>query len=287
MDVFTDAFFTSDLSGRAFPFTAWVHKGPSPYLYHWHDDVELIYVLHGPMDVYMQGTNRLETGDILLVAGGEPHCLFAEDEKSERIAIRFSMQMVKPLLEEHSENLALIERIAQVKKCSRDWPEESRVRVRNIMTRLYAEYTGKEDGYQVAICALIYELMLVMLRELPVEPVVENIRRSNQENNFKRAIHYLAAHYTEDISLKDCADVLGLNMNYFSRFFRAQTGINFHEYLTTLRLKKAEYLLLTTGLSVTEVVAQSGFQNVKTFNRVFKNAHGISPREFRRANKTA
>ncbi|MBR6790219.1 MAG: helix-turn-helix transcriptional regulator [Oscillospiraceae bacterium] len=285
MDVFAEVFYAPDQAGRAFPFTAWFQRGPSPCLYHWHDDVELIYVLQGPIEVRARSSSQLDTGDILLIAGGEPHCLLAESEKSERIAIRFGMQMVKPLQEEHAENLALVERITQVKKCSRDWPEESRIKIRNIMTRLYDEFTGKEEGYQVAIRALTYELMLVILRELPVETAHENIRRSNQENNFKRAIYFLASHYTEDISLKDCADALELNMNYFSRFFRAQAGVNFHEYLTTMRLKKAEYLLITTGISVTEVVEQSGFQNVKTFNRVFKNAHGISPREYRRQHR--
>lgn len=285
MDAFADVFFAPDLGGRTFPFTAWVSQGPSPYLYHWHNDVELIYVMKGSLQVNMQGQHRMETGDILLVAGGEAHCLFAEGDENERIAIRFSMQMVKPLLEEHDENLMLSDRVARAKKFSRDWPEESRKRVRNIMTQLYAEYTDRKDGYQVAIRALIYELMLIIIRELPVENTTESVRRINQENNFKRAIYYLASHYTEDISLKECAEAIDLNMNYFSRFFRAQTGINFHEYLTTLRLKKAEHLLLTTTLSVTDVVQQSGFQNVKTFNRVFKNAHGCAPRDFRRSRK--
>ena len=285
MDAFADVFFAPDLGGRAFPFTAWINRGPSPYLYHWHNDVELIYVMKGSMTVNMQGQRHMEAGDILLVAGGEAHCLFAEEEESERIAIRFGMQMVKPLLEEHTENLVLNDRIAKAKKFSRDWPEESRTRIRNIMTKLYAEYTDKRDGYQIAIRALVYELMLIIMRDLPTEDTAESIRRTNQENNFKRAIHYLASHYTEDISLKDCADAIDLNMNYFSRFFRAQTGINFHEYLTTLRLKKAEHLLLTTKLPVTDVVRQSGFQNVKTFNRVFKNVHGCAPRDFRRNRK--
>ena len=287
MDAFADAFFASDLGGRGFPFSAWRRKGASPYLYHWHDDMELICVTKGSLTVSTQKEYRLKEGDILLVPCGEPHCLFVGEGECERIVVRFSMQMVKPYLEEHAENLALAERIALAKKYSCDWPEESRARMYTIVERLYAEHTENKDGGKLAVRALLFELVLMILREIPVEEVRESGRRANQVNNFKRAIHYLAAHYTEDISLQDCADAMDLNMNYFSRFFRAQTGINFHEYLTTLRLKKAEHLLLTTGISVTEVVQQSGFQNVKTFNRVFKKAHDCSPREFRRGSKKA
>ena len=107
-------------------------------------------------------------------------------------------------------------------------------------------------------------------------------RRDNRDVNLKKTLSFLAENYTRDISLKECADVMGFNMNYFSRFFRSHTGIHFHQYLTALRLQKAQQLLLTTGLPITEVVIRSGFQNAKTFNRVFKNTYGCSPREFRR-----
>lgn len=283
MDAFRDAFFAQDPSERVFPFLAWIHKGSSPYLYHWHEDVELVCVLKGPMRINMRESHPLETGDILLIAANEPHCFFAEGEGTEHLAVRFSPQLVKPLLDGEDESLHLLERVAQVKKCSRDWPGKSCLKVRSILKRLYDEYTAKADGYQVAIRALIYELMLIILRELPADIVSESSRRTAQDQNFKRAVYFLAEHYVDDISLKDCADVMGLNMNYFSRFFRAHTGINFHEYLITLRLKKAEHLLRTTNLTVTEVVQQSGFQNVKTFNRVFKKAHGCAPREYRRS----
>lgn len=148
------------------------------------------------------------------------------------------------------------------------------------------EAASQSAGWQVAVRGGLFELALMMLRELP-ESREEPARRNSKDTGLKKTLLFLAENYTRDISLKECADEMGFNMNYFSRFFRSHTGIHFHQYLTTLRMQKARQLLLTTGLPITEVVSRSGFQNAKTFNRVFKNTCGCSPREFRREGAAA
>ena len=277
-----DIFYEHDFSGSDFPFLAAEHGGKSALLYHWHDEIELVCILDGPVDAGIHNRMyHLQPGEMLLIGSGETHCFFTEGDSARRRTLKFSPQLAMPLLREGMEGQRLMQRLAGVKKCSREWPETARLKMQDIAQRMYEEFTSRKEGYQLAIRALIYDMMLVVLRELPEEEV-EGLRQAGQDSGFKRALCFLQKNYTSDISLKDCADAMGFNMNYFSRFFRTHTGINFHEYLTTLRLRRAEWLLTNTALSVTEIVGQSGFQNVKTFNRVFKKAHACSPREFRR-----
>lgn len=88
-------------------------------------------------------------------------------------------------------------------------------------------------------------------------------------------------HYTEAISIKEIAGVLGLNEIYFSRFFKANMGTTFLEYLNMVRLEKIYVDLLNTNMSIGEIQEKHGFYNEKVFRRMFREVYGCSPREAR------
>ena len=264
-----------------FPFQAAVESG-SGQLYHWHDEIELVLVQEGTLDAVIPGRSyHLQPGEILIIGSGEVHCLTSDDPASKRVSVRFSPRLAAGKLSDGSELSGLNECFTRVSRCSAQWGEAETEEVRKLILQMMQEDVDRRKGWQAAVRAEIYQLMVMMMRRLP-DRGEDAARKAVQDVSLKKTLSFLAENYTQDISLKECADAMGFNMNYFSRFFRSHTGIHFHQYLTTLRLQKAERLLLTTGLPITEIVFQSGFQNVKTFNRVFKNAHGCSPREFRR-----
>lgn len=86
----------------------------------------------------------------------------------------------------------------------------------------------------------------------------------------------------EDLTLKEVADAVGLGRERLSRLFHASLGLTFSDYLNQVRLEKCCHLLRSSKLSVTDVAFASGFQSISQFNRRFKAAEGISPREYRR-----
>jgi two-component system response regulator YesN len=97
----------------------------------------------------------------------------------------------------------------------------------------------------------------------------------------KRALDYLGEHYNEAVSLKEIAALVHLNPNYFCQLFKAETGENFSNYLTSLRLKKAEELLKNTDLRAYEIAEKIGYPNLSYFSRIFKKYTGKSPFEYR------
>jgi AraC-like DNA-binding protein len=107
---------------------------------------------------------------------------------------------------------------------------------------------------------------------------------SNQEGHIDRienVIHYLNANMAEQIRLDDIAKVAGMGPNSFCRFFRANTGKTFVEYLNSTRITEACRLLIETDDSVTKIAFHVGFNNLSNFNRQFRNLKGLSPREYR------
>ena len=95
-------------------------------------------------------------------------------------------------------------------------------------------------------------------------------------------IDYIEMNYQNQITLDEIANEAGFSKFHFTRFFKDMTGVTFLNYLNNFRITKVEEALLNTEISITNIAMKSGFKNIKTFNRVFKNIKGCSPMEYRR-----
>lgn len=93
---------------------------------------------------------------------------------------------------------------------------------------------------------------------------------------------YLQNNLTEEYTLDGLAERFFLSKSYMTRVFRTVTGFSVVEYVTFIRVRKAQSLLRETGLSVTEIAEQCGFSNITYFEKVFRTATGVSPGKYRR-----
>ncbi len=91
---------------------------------------------------------------------------------------------------------------------------------------------------------------------------------------------YIEDNYFKSIRMAEVANMVGMSYNYFSRFFREATGMNFSEYVTHIRMEKAREMLDDPTIKVHEVSRKVGYENPKHFTRVFKSYYGISPKEY-------
>ncbi|TYR74486.1 response regulator [Rossellomorea vietnamensis] len=96
-----------------------------------------------------------------------------------------------------------------------------------------------------------------------------------------KALHYIHAHYTDELTLQNVADHIHISRNYFSILFKRLMDQNFIDYVIELRVKKAKALLRQTSLKVYEVAANAGFNDVKYFSKLFKKVTGQSPGDYR------
>ena len=117
-------------------------------------------------------------------------------------------------------------------------------------------------------------------RPLAFAPWAKN-RRMNSDPRIRAVLSYLSQNASERISQKDAADLVRLSPAAFSRFFRRAVGKTFSSYLTDLRLSDVSRRLLESDDSISRIAYDTGFDNLSTFNRAFRQARGLSPREFR------
>lgn len=102
------------------------------------------------------------------------------------------------------------------------------------------------------------------------------------DEKLREILTYIDHNYTGEISLHACVEHFGYSSGYFSEYFSSRMGISFQETVKTLRVEKAQWLLMTEDLPITGIGYQSGFRDIHTFNRLFRRQCGISPRKFRK-----
>lgn len=96
---------------------------------------------------------------------------------------------------------------------------------------------------------------------------------------------YIEAHLTEPITLEMLASRVHFNKTYFVKRFRELWGFSPMKFVNTLRLQRAEQLLLTTQLPLSQIARQCGFSSLHYFSRRFHESYGISPQTYRNQHK--
>ena len=111
---------------------------------------------------------------------------------------------------------------------------------------------------------------------------IRSLRSAHAEHKEMRAaIAYIRENYWKDLNMAMAANHVSLNYAYFGQLFKEYTGESFVSYLRRVRIEKAKELLVHTDAKVYEVARRVGFDNVKHFNRVFKELEGITALEYR------
>ncbi len=108
--------------------------------------------------------------------------------------------------------------------------------------------------------------------------------RGGLTNRHKRVIdETLVASLGKEMRLGLLSARCGLSPGYFSRAFRKTYGLPFHQYLISLRIRRAKDLLRSTALPIPVIAARVGYANQATFTESFTAAVGTSPGRFRRS----
>jgi len=89
----------------------------------------------------------------------------------------------------------------------------------------------------------------------------------------------------EDFSVEDICREIGISRVQLYRKVKALIGYNVNDYISTVRLQKAKYLLADPQLTIADVAFKVGYSSQAYFSTVFKSKFNLTPTEYREKKK--
>lgn len=126
-----------------------------------------------------------------------------------------------------------------------------------------------------------------MYADMKTRPEAETVVKTGVYQKVHEVAIYLQNHMRENVSLEELAKRFFMSRSYLTRSFRNVTGFSVVEYLTYIRVRRAQQLLWESAYSITEIADLCGFGNITYFEKVFKTTTGQTPVQYRKIKSAA
>ncbi len=122
------------------------------------------------------------------------------------------------------------------------------------------------------LSALVYHLIITFFTEL---------RRKDQSPALLLAKRYIEDNYSSDMSVSDVSSATGISSSLLFRLFHNEEHMTPVEYIRSIRIKKAQMLLISTPkMKISDIATACGFADVAYFCKVFREQTGITPKVY-------
>lgn len=247
---------------------------------HCHKELEIMYMMSGNLKmIYNQEHICLEPEDVIVIPPFVNHAFFSPETECRRLVIEVDLDIIDAMM--YDAEWQKINWTAR-NMYSRSWDDKVKAQVRRIVVQMNEEYTLERDGWKFAVKTLLCQLILLIVRDFPKGETIEN---EKEIARLQSCIEYIGTNFAYHISLQECAGQMGFSPSYFSRYFKSHMGMTFQEYVKNLKIEKAKWLLISTDLPVLDISYQSGFSDIRTFNKIFKKTISESPSYYRKKYK--
>ena len=252
---------------------------------HWHEEIEIVYMLDGNMQVGLnKETYLLGPRDIFIIGRRNVHHFISSAEPHYSVIIQFGLSFLGSFSSIIRDAQFISPLLGVSKKLDTNIDSRVHSAVEEQILAMIQENEEKKEGYQMALRARLFDLMVILVRQVPMQHFSsrEKNRQISRLKKLDKVLDYIDTNYDKSITLSEISDIANYSPYHFTRFFKDTTGMTFNEYINSVRVKKAEEYLLDVELPVTEVAYMSGFNSIQTFNRVFKKHKGCTPTEYRK-----
>jgi AraC-like DNA-binding protein len=266
-----------------------VQEDRLPHFYthlHRHNETQITWIIKGE-GTLIAGTamQRFQSGDIYILGANQPHLFKSDPDYFEKNSHR----------DIHA--LTLFFDLRGPFGKIMDLPEMNNVKKFMEATRMGLQVPASHQQDILKKMVLIKEakngirlaFFIQLLQTLSRVKQYKSLSNTHTESSITESeglrmndiYQFTMAHYTENITLKQIADVAHLTPQAFCRYFKKHTLKTYVAFLNEVRINEACKKIVAENFdSLAAVAYQSGFNNAVTFNRVFKKITGQPPKKF-------
>ncbi len=133
--------------------------------------------------------------------------------------------------------------------------------------------------YKIAHAKALEKQVVISYKELEVE--------NDADEDMKRIVDCVARNFSDPgFTVEKLAREAGVSASKIPGMLKERFNLNFKQYLNTIRISEAKRLLRETDNQIVTLAYTVGYNNIPHFNRTFKQFEGMSPKEYRKKNRT-
>lgn len=235
------------------------NMAPPTFRMHWHEDIEIQYIIEGTNIARCDNDIVEATEDsFFIINSAEIHQSIGGNRR--HACIQFSPSLF-------GKNNIILKRIVRDPYLS------------ELMQKMLIEHDKNDEFSKINIQGYAHLLIAHLYKNHAYKIIDDNDLsiHSRKQVILNNCIMYIYDNYDKLISLEELATIADVNKYYFCSIFKEFTGKTFKEYQNNIRVTKAIELLATTDLPVTEIGFLCGFNDSNYFSRKFRQITGKTP----------
>lgn len=253
------------------------------YPIHWHNSLEILYVLKGKVNISLDGDNfELYEGELEIINPNETHRIYSNDENNKILIFHFDPSFFEKYYND-------IENMIFYTNTSIEGIQESEEYddLRTYLSIILCESIQKIQDYDEAIEEHLISLLYHLINNFHYLIYEKEELKDNEEQleRYHRISKYIFNNYNDKISLQDIAKKEFLSTHYLSHEIKNATGYSFTDLLNLTRVEESLKLLLDSDKSISEISDEVGFSHPRYYNKNFKLYYGLTPLQYRKKYK--
>ena len=252
---------------------------------HRHEFYEIVYVMRGTATHIINGEKqRACTGDLFLLNYNTAHTFEEMSHDFKITVISFLPELIdESLTDSQSANdmlIFLINREIFENESNNGYISlhASSEEFGDLLGQIYNQYISQNE-YKSFILKNLLSVVLCRIYRMAFE------KYQPSGNSFAEIKNYINNHYCEPLHLKELARTVMLSPSYLSAKFKLKFGVSISDYISAKRIEKACELILKTDKPVSAVMNEVGINDSKFFYKTFKFYTGMTPGDYRKANR--
>lgn len=254
---------------------------------HIHDRIEVLFCTKGKMNIMIGGIEYSFTpGCIAVIPSNEIHRIQTiTDEHHEYIVVKFPLEYISSNVPQE-DFPGVLPFILKGSGTRLVFDEDNTVKAGlfEMAENMLAEADAQKYGFELTLRSGVLNIILYVMRawneELPSD--YKLALGTERTKRIYDALFYIQNNFKRELDLRAISDLFGVSYSYFSRQFSAVTGKTFANYLCNVRLSEAEYRLVVSDATVTDIAYECGFTDASYFTRRFSAKNGMSPAAWRK-----
>jgi len=256
--------------------------------WHWHDDIEVIYVSSGTLDVHVPGSSYLlPPGGCLAIRPGVLHSAEARPKCKLRSLV-FSPLLVTGSHDSVYAKKYLDPLLSDPAFHAYEFDREKEAGPIHDFTEAFAALAHDAPDFEFTVRERLSSLCCFLARAYKRNPQAAPMGRGADDKRIQKMMDYIHEHYAEALSLDQIAATAAIGPRECLRCFKRTIQLSPLQYLLRCRVMHgAERLLSAPSDSIAEISIACGFDSPSNFSMLFKRLLGCTPREYRNKNTGA